>query len=425
MDKIKFTVAIIGVGARGGDAYGCLINEEKEKFTIVSLCDQRQERLDMFGERFNVPAKNRFQDEEEFFKEKRADVLLIATPDKEHIRQAIRAFSLGYDIMVEKPLSDSFEECEALLAAQKKYGGKALVCHVLRYAPAFLKVKELLANGKVGKLVSIEAIENIAYWHIAHSYVRGNWRNTEVAFPIILAKCCHDLDLLQYYAGAKCKSVSSIGDIYWFKEENAPVGAEKKCVDCKYVDSCTYSAKKIYIDRYVENGEPNDAWPFNVVASAPVTKEKLLDGIKNTNYGNCVFKSDNNVVDNQFTQMVFENGVKASLTLTGFSGNIGRTYHFNGTDGEVILDERENTLVVWKFGEEKVEIKIDELIKVGDKGYSHGGGDYFLVQGLYEVLTGNGTAVTSLEASVESHLIGMSAEKSRLQNGEWVCVHEN
>ena len=182
MNKI-FTVAIIGVGARGADAYGWLIHEAKDKFNIVSLCDLRQERLDRFSKEFEVPVNACFTDEKEFFKEKRADILLIATPDDHHVKHCLKGFALGYDIMMEKPITDNKEECDAVLAAQKKAGKKALVCHVLRYAPAFLKTAELLDGGEIGKLVAINALERVGFAHQTHSYVRGNWRTTKTAAP--------------------------------------------------------------------------------------------------------------------------------------------------------------------------------------------------------------------------------------------------
>jgi predicted dehydrogenase len=193
----KYTVAIIGVGNRGGDVYGRLLMKFTDRFTIVSICDRKQDRLDLFGEEFRVDPSLRFLEEDAFFAKKRADLCIIATQDRDHVRHCLKAFALGYDIMTEKPITDIASECEEMLAAQKKYGGRALVCHVLRYAPAFLKASELLKAGAIGRLVSIDATERVAYWHQAHSYVRGNWRCREESTPMILAKCCHDLDLLQ------------------------------------------------------------------------------------------------------------------------------------------------------------------------------------------------------------------------------------
>ncbi len=422
MEKI-YEVAILGVGARGGKTYGRLIHKHaQDKFKIVALCDLREDRLQIYSTEFGVEASSCFTDENEFFKEKRADILIIATQDQDHVRHAIKAFACGYDIMVEKPLTDKREECEKLLAAQKEYGRQALVCHVLRYAPAFLKAKELIDEGVVGRLVAINELEQVAYWHQAHSYVRGNWRNQNRTAPMILAKCCHDLDLLQYYAGSKCKSISSVGDLTYFKKENAPDGAAERCTACKYVNECPYSAKHIYIDRWRLKGESKDCWPFNVVANAPLTQDKLQKAIDEGPYGQCVFSCDNNVVDHQITQMTFENGVKATLTMTGFTANSGRKIIFHGTVGELELNEADDCLYVKKYGreQEKIDFSIENY-----QGYGHGGGDFYLIKNLYDMIEGRASSVTSLASSIESHLMGIAAEESRLQGGALMKVHQD
>ncbi len=417
MDQKKFTVAIIGVGSRGGNAYGKIINLHKDKFEIVALCDTRAERLDIFGSQFGVKEENRFVDEKIFFEKKRADLLLIATLDADHVRQCLTAFALGYDVLCEKPLTDKREECEQLLAAQKKYGNKVLVCHVLRYAPAFLKVSELLEQNEIGTLVAIEALERVEYWHQAHSYVRGNWRRREETTPMLLAKCCHDLDLIQYYANSQCKSISSIGDLRYFKKENQPIDAADRCLDCKYINSCPYSAKRIYIDMWKIRNSAEDIWPQNVAVTKPITEEKLQKAIQEGPYGRCVFRCDNDVVDHQITQMTFQNGIKATLTMTAFTARGGRRMSFYGTNGEMVLDEAEHTIRVQKFGEAPYSISLENL---NEEGFGHGGGDSRLIKNLYTVLCGEEESRTSLAASVESHLMGIYAEESRLNGG--VCV---
>lgn len=420
--KNIYTVAIIGVGARGGDVYGSLLAETKQDaFKIVSICDLKEERLTRFGEIFGVAENARFTDEEVFFQEKRADLLIVATPDKCHVRHCLKGFELGYQIMTEKPLSDNKEECEALLAAQKKAGATALVCHVLRYAPAFVKTAELLQQGEIGQLVAIDALERVGYAHYAHSYARGNWRKLAISAPMILAKCCHDLDLLQFYANSKCKSISSVGDLVYFKEENAPEGSTARCLDCPHSATCPYSAVKQYLTYWKETNCPEDHWPFNIMAQAPVTEEKILTSLKEGPYGRCVYRSDNDVVDHQLTTMTFENGVKATLTMTGFTAMGGRRYNFHGTLGELVLDEALNTLTLHKYGSEAVVYTLSDL---REKGYGHGGGDGKLIDCLYDMLNGNASAATSFEASIESHLMGICAEESRLQGGELVYIHE-
>lgn len=421
MENRIFTVAILGCGGRGAESYGRLFASMTDKYKIVALCDILPEKLKKYSEIFGIPEANTFLSEEEFFKAKRADVLVVATQDADHVRHCMAGLRVGYDILMEKPITGEREECFKLLEAQKKYGGKVLVCHVLRYAPAFIKVKELLDEGALGRLVAIQAIEQVAYWHQAHSYVRGNWRRTEDSTPMILAKCCHDLDLLQYYAGSPCKSVSSVGDLTFFTAENAPDGAAKRCLDCKYIDSCPYSAKAFYIDLWKNNGCPENSWPNNIITSElPLTEKALSEAIEKGPYGRCVFACDNDAVDHQLTQMTFENGVKATLTMTAFTANGGRIMKFYGTLGEIVLDEELGKIEVKPFGKGKTEIALSSLI---ENGYGHGGGDGGLICKLYDILSDRATAETALSASVESHLMGICAEESRLEGGRLVEVH--
>ena len=416
-----FTVAILGVGSRGGDAYGLIINSQKDKFDIVALCDTRQQRLERFSQIFGVEKQLCFTDENEFFQQKRADVLIIATLDKDHVRQAIKAFELGYDVLLEKPITDDKQECLQLLEAQQKSGRFGLVCHVLRYAPAFVKAGQLIQEGTIGKLIAINALEPVTFSHQSHSYVRGNWRKAAETTPMILAKCCHDLDLLQYYANSKCKSISSVGDLSFFKAENAPEGATTRCIDCPHQDACPYSAKTLYIKWWHDYDCPEDYWPFNIIAPAPLTEEKLLNAIQNGPYGRCVFACDNDVVDHQMVQMTFENGVKANLTMMAFVGTGGRKINFYGTHGDIELNEATNKLTVTRFNIGCEEIPLSNLV---EKGFGHGGGDHGIVNALYDILTGNATASSSLEASIESHLMGICAEESRKNGGELIYLHK-
>lgn len=417
MGKI-YTVAILGVGARGGGAYGKLINKFTDKYNIVALCDLREDRLEYYGELFGVDKECRFNSDVEFFKEKRADLLVIATPDTAHIDHAVKAFETRYDVLVEKPLTDNEEECKRLLAAQKKHGCRALVCHVLRYAPAYTKLYEIISSGKIGKLIDINWVEPVGYWHQAHSYVRGNWRNTSDSAPMILAKSCHDLDLIQWYAKSKCKSISSIGSLDFFKEENAPEGATERCKDCPHKHTCPYSAYRIYIERWHQFGCPTHAWPYNVVTPEPVSEEKIREAIESGPYGRCVFHCDNNVVDHQTVQMLFENGITATFHMNAFNLHGGRRIAMFGTYGELYMDKKSITIDV--FGQPTEIISIDSLLEAD---YGHGGGDFKLIETLYDMMEGRCGLETSLEASVESHLMGIKAEESRLAEGKLLLVH--
>ena len=421
MEEKRFSVAILGGGSRGLDTYANFMNKTGH-FDIVAVCDVRPVRLEFAQEKYNVKKENCFLKEEEFFKEKRADVLVIATQDQDHVRQAIKGLELGYDILLEKPITPKKEECLALLDAQKKYNHKVVVCHVLRYAPVYLHVAQLIKDGVIGKLVDIHAIEQVSFWHIAHSFVRGNWRNSDTTSPMILAKCCHDMDLLQFYANSKCKTVSSIGSLSFFKKENQPKDASNRCQTCKYIDTCPYSAKYVYVQRWKNAKCPETMWPQNVVCTEhPLTEERIIKAYESNDYGRCVFNCDNNVVDHQETNILFENGVTANLCMTGFTGSNGRIYKFHGTYGEIDLDEERRELVIKRFAQKDEVITFSQLPDVTG---GHGGGDMGLVNAFYQALLSQENLCTTLESSIESHLMAFAAEESRLHDGEKVVLHK-
>lgn len=424
MSKI-YDVAIIGCGSRGCDAYGKLMHGDADKYKITALCDVSFEKASKYAEKFGVKNSDVFTSETEFFKEKRGDVLVIATQDKDHVRMCLKAFELGYDVLLEKPVSPDLDELRELLSAHEKYKKHVLVCHVLRYAPAYMKLYDLLKSGVIGDLVRLEATENVAYWHQAHSFVRGNWRNEEETSPMIMAKCCHDLDLIQWYVGSECVSVYSTGDLRFFKKEKQPKGAADRCAECKFIKDCPYSAENLYVERFKENGNCQ-GWPYNVVdGSDVITEESLRKAYTSNTYGRCVFACDNDVVDNQSVEMKFKNGVCASLVMTAFTATAGRRYAFHGTYGDILYDENKRAIEVSVYGKKTEVIEVSELIKnCKNSGFGHGGGDYGIVSAFYDVLEGNGDESTGLEKSVESHLIALKAEQSR-KSEKVVYVHED
>ena len=244
----------------------------------------------------------------------------------------------------------------------------------------------------------------------------------ERGHPAILAKCSHDLDLIQSYAGSKCVSVSSVGDLGFFIPENAPEGATERCLDCKHHDTCVYSAKKIYIDLWYEWGKPDFRWPFNkVTLTNPHTEESIRKGLREGEYGICAFKCKVDKVDHQLVQMNFENGVKASLKMV-YGAEAGRKIIFYCTYGEMIFDERSNDITVMVFGKEPEVIRIDDFV---EDARGHGGGDEVLVMEMYDMLTGAKECDTTLDESLESHLMGIAADESRKLGGALIKVHED
>lgn len=416
-----FTVAIIGVGNRGADRYGKIMTEElSEQFHVVALCDINPDKLTKYAPRLGVPAEQCFTDEETFWQEKRADLCIIATPDALHTRMARRAIAVGYRyILLEKPISADREELLTLEKEAEEAGATVMVCHVLRYTASTRKIRQILDAGKIGKLVMVDSLEQVAFWHFTHSFVRGNWRNTKETSPSIIAKCCHDLDLMQYYAGAKCTAVSSMGSLTHFKAENRPEGAADRCLDCPYKHTCSFSATRMYLDNWKLRG-CKDMWPFSVITDKPLSEETITEALRLGDWGRCVYACDNDAADNQAVLMQFENGVVANLRMMAFTQNGGRITRFFGTEGEIEYNETENYIETRTYDMQKERVSLTSL---ADDLSGHGGGDTGLVHTVYDVLCGKSLPQTSLSASVESHLMGIAAEESRLAGGALVQVH--
>lgn len=415
----KITIALAGLGSRGKDTYAQAVKKFPEKMEIVAIADIDPDKVKEVAEEFHIPQERCFVSAEDLIaQDKLADVMFITTQDQQHVRQAIPALRKGYHLLLEKPISPDLDECRELVKVAKECDRQVIVCHVLRYTPIYSKVKEVIDSGVAGDIVSVMSIENVGYWHQAHSFVRGNWRNSNTTSPMILQKCCHDMDLLLWLTGKTCESVSSFGDTYLFKEECAPEGAAHRCMDgCKVKDSCPYDAEKIYLKHPeigVENGHTE--WPVNVLTLHP-TVESVTEAIKTGPYGRCVYYCDNNVVDHQVVNLKMTDGSTISHTMCGFTGTGSRYAKFMGTKGEIIADMTANTIQITPFGQETQTIDVN---KIATDFSGHGGGDVRMVEEFIDMLLeGKGPSgrTTTVEQSVESHYCALAAEESRLHGG--------
>lgn len=416
-------IAIAGVGSRGKNAYGLELLNMKDRAKVVAVADIDPERLALAGDAHGVPNEMRFPSAEAMLAmPKIADAMLVCTQDRQHVPHAVAALKKGYDVMMEKPISPKLEDLQEITKVARENGRRVVVCHVLRYTPFFQTIKKTIDSGVLGEIVSIQALENVRYWHQAHSFVRGNWRREEDTSPMILAKCCHDLDYLVWLCGKKCERVSSYGSLMYFKKSNAPEGAALRCTQgCKAKESCPYDAEKIYLtnkDTGILCG--NVEWPIDVLEENP-TEEKIRHAIETGPYGRCVFHCDNDVVDHQIVNMQMEGGASLSLTMSAFTSIGGRTIKVMGTLGDLWGDMHENKIRIGVFGKEP---QVIDLGKEEKDFAGHGGGDRLLMEQFVDLMQGkepDGT-ITTLETSVESHLVALAAEKSRLENGESIEI---
>ncbi len=407
-------LAIVGFGSRGQMFAKILQNVKDVK--LVAVADIQTINLEK-AENFNVPKENRFNSADEFFKQgKICDAIFICSQDSQHRDMAIKAMEIGYDICLEKPVATNIEDCILIRERAKKLNRKVMLTHVLRYAPFYKYLKQIILEGQIGDVVNITATENIAYWHFSLSYVRGPWRNMENSSPTIIAKCCHDLDIIKWLMDKKCKSVSSYGNLYYFRPERAPKGSAEHCVDCakEVRENCVYNAYKVYPQRMQKS----------VVGGMARLNGRdifeVLDG-KQDVISRCVFHSENDAIDNQVVNMSFDDGSTASLLMTAFSEDCHRTIAVHGTLGEAYGDLDDAKLYVNIFGKERKEIDVNKVMNdqnVDLKG-GHGGGDTYLTLDFIDYVTENNPSITrtTLDDSIASHVIGFKAEQSRLNGG--------
>lgn len=406
-------VILIGAGNRGV-SYVSGMKEYPDKFQIVGVADPIAERRAHIKEEFGLKEEDCYENWQEILsKPKMADVAIIATMDKEHYEPAMRAIDLGYNLLLEKPVAQTAEQCIDIANAAAKKGVQVLVCHVLRYTPFYKAVKKLVMDGAVGDVMSVIAVEAVGHIHQSHSYVRGDWHREDETTPMLLAKCCHDLDIIQWLIDKPCKSVSSFGELSYFKPENAPEGAPKRCIgnECPVADTCPYNCKKIYID---DSGNWMRSAAGRGYAKGFVpTDEEVMEGLKNTNFGACVYYADNNVVDHQVVNMEFEGGATASLTMNAFNAG-GRYIRIFGTKGELYANAHDTEITVFSFETGQIsKVSVTETEESIAGG--HGGGDQGIVTELYDYMSGNytGFCAADIDTSVKNHLIGFAAEYAR------------
>ena len=416
------TFAICGCGARGLEAYAPYQLTHPEEMKVVAGADVRPERLELLQKRFGVPAGMCFPSDEALLAQpKLADVMIVSTQDRQHVSAALKALDKGYHILLEKPISPDLGQCRALQKKAHETGRAVVVCHVLRYTRFYAALEDLLRRGEIGKIETIDAIEHVAYWHQAHSFVRGNWRNSSETSPMILQKSCHDMDILRWLAGAPCLKVQSFGSLDYFKAENAPQGAAPRCLDgCACKDACPYDAEKIYVtDPRTGIRGRGKGWPCAVLASEP-DEDKIYAALRTGPYGRCVFHCDNNVVDHQTVNLEFEGNIHATFTMTAFTQDCRRTIKVTGTLGEIEGDMAKNALTLRRFGRPEETFDLNEE---GGQFSGHGGGDFGLMASFCRLIArGGGAGLTGVDASVESHVMALAAEASRLDGGRTIAL---
>lgn len=418
--KATLKLACIGCGARA-QTYTQLAARHPDRFQIVAGADPVSERVEKIRRASGNPDFQGFSSAQALLSAgKLADVMLVATQDNfhfEHCRGALRA---GYDVLLEKPISTTVREVLEIDRLAKEANKRVMVCFVLRFAAFYRKIKEIIASGALGELVSLHASEGVNPWHQAHSFVRGHWSVVGKSSPMILSKCCHDTDIVHWLAGRRCTRIASFGTLEYFRPERAPVGAPARCTDGCPVDAeCPYNALRYTTDMRI----PWLAMVYDRAQEA--TPEEIIGWLQTSPWGRCAFRCDNDAVDRQVLAMEFEGGLAGTFTMTAFA--TGRHIEICGTRGVLKGGESYRQ----HFGTHLILLPhegqpVRYTVQAEDGGYElHCGGDSGLVTALYEEMTKPpGVPVEAgLDSTAHSHVMTFAAEAARV-TGKVVNVEE-
>lgn len=380
-----------------------------ERLKLVGVVEPDEIRRTHVAVEFDLTSSQCFSDYKDFFLSPvKADAVLIGTPENVHFDPCIKAIDAGYNVLLEKPIAQRLDECYAIAEHAKLAGVLVGVCHVLRYHPYFMKIKEIVDSGELGSIISINHIASVGLDRTTHGYVRGLWRREKTSNPMFLAKCCHDIDFLLWLTQKGCRRLVSFGSLRWFRPENAPEGSSERCINCSVESTCPFSAVDLYYNRreWVSNFDIADGNTLDEVVN-----EELYRGI----YGRCVYHCDNDVVDHQVLSMEMEDAVTINLSMDIFTRDDCRETHIKMTNGEI--DGNETKLRVRKFRESKE--RVFDFSNITKKPF-HSGADLNLVDDFIKALRFKNYKFRSpIDNSIESHRICYEAERSR-HNGKIV-----
>ena len=398
------TAITLGAGRRGR-VYGGYAVQYPGDLRIVGVAEPIAIRGERYAKTHGIAAEHRFDTWERVFERpKFADAVIISTPDALHHGPCLAALKAGYDVLLEKPVAPSERECREILAAATRSGRIVAVCHVLRYSPYFVKLRELMLGGAIGRVVSLQHIEPMGYTHMSDSYVRGNWHNSRQSTPSILAKSCHDLDILRWLVNRPCRKIHAFASLSWFKPENAPTGSTARCTDgCPAEAQCPYSALAIYHRARLHLSH------FDLPDDPAQHGDSILEHLRTTNYGRCVYRMDNDQPDHYVANLLFEDDVTASFSMEAFTSYSGRRTRVMGSMGDIVGDMSSFVVTDFRTGR-KTEWR--------EPTDGHGGGDFRLVADWVQAVSRHDPSLltSTISQSIESHLMGFMAERSRAES---------
>ena len=409
-------LALVGAGNRGRGIFGqyALDMPHRARFTHVAEPDEAKRA--QFMAQHRIPAARAHADYRELFASDLSglDGVVVATLEDLRAEPVQLAMRHGLAILVEKPLATSPEAFIRFYDAAAAYDGICIVCHQMRLVACYSTLKDLVASGSYGEIVTVQHSENLAYDHMAHSFVRGLFNNDRLT-PMLLAKSCHDMDFLAYLIDRPAVRVCSFGTLKHFTRANCPPGAPAFCLEgCPHAAACPYDVAKLYFE---PDTDPAYLRQMGVVTG----KDQLRELLMQNRFGRCVYQTDNNVVDTQVVQAEFADGIHVAFTMCGHNGVERRMTKISLTRGEIVYDGgNPDVVTVHRFA----PVKRTETIRVVSRG-THAGGDRAIMDNFIDaIVTGDTSHLkTPIRKSLEGHLLVFAAEASR-REGRIVDVRD-
>ena len=402
MNNKQVSIVAIGAGNRT-NKYLEYVKQHPDKAKLVGVVELNEIRRNKIVEKFSLEPSACFTDYHDFFRSSlKVDAVMICTPENMHYEPCMMAIEAGYHVLLEKPIAQTPEECIAIGEAARRKNVIVTVCHVLRYHPYFMKLKELACSGELGNIISINHRTAVGVDRAAHSFVRGPWRKESETNPMLISKCCHDIDFLLWLTKTRCRKLTSFGSLRWFKSTNAPEGSAHRCIDCQVESQCPFSAVDLYRIRrdWIAN--------FDVPQGKNID-EVIEEELKHGLYGRCIYHCDNDVVDHQIVSMEMESEVTINFSMDIFTLEDHRATQICLTEGEIEGDETQIKVRRFRGGEETIY----DFSDIKHKPF-HAGADLDLMNDFIEAIQTEGKYLrTSIDLSVESHRICFEAERSR------------
>jgi predicted dehydrogenase len=421
----KRKVVLVGTGIRGIGFWGRrLVDEYPDLLEFVGLCDINEGRLEYALEYMNVKCRT-FTDFDKMLNETKPDLVIVTTMDSTHHEFIIKGLDFGCDVLTEKPLTTDEDKCQAILDAERRNNKKIIVGFNYRWSPYMTKIKELLSEGAIGDVTSVDFHWYLNTYHGA-SYFRRWHGLRQFGGTLWVHKATHHFDLLNWWLDSDPDEVMGYGDLEHYGS-NGPFRGDN-CRSCQHKSDC-----KFYWD-IIKNRHLTKLY----------TENEKYDGYVRDN---CLFRDEINIYDKMSAQIRYANNVLVNYSLTTYSPFEGWRIAFNGKDGR--LEAWQDIPYIKKENLSQEELHAAEMdqsanqdinyeplivhknwnkhetIQVGFERGGHGGGDRRLQDKIFR----NPDAPDPLRLSAGSRdgamsiLIGVAARKS-IESGRPVRISE-